>query len=275
MSSEATDHLSMADYHDVLMATNRSRSLIMGHLKNHVIAEIDKEIQVWILDETTRRKNELKPRLLEDKQMYYAQCIKKIKQEQDQFARADLKDYYSTCLTILKKEADALLKQEIAAYKESQRASCGPTEAPAQSALNLPSAAVPPLLTPQQPLQQPTYHMEAQTPITTQDMTSNDPTSKETPTANISPESNLAHTPSPLDSGPPLNPTLLNLLNQISECMDQLESRLLAPNTHPPQPKKNPTKPPLDPPHPPPPPPPPQTDTPTPPQNAWMLAPTS
>jgi hypothetical protein len=46
MSPEANNHLSMADYHNILLATDHSRASIMAHLKNHVIANIDRDIQV-------------------------------------------------------------------------------------------------------------------------------------------------------------------------------------------------------------------------------------
>jgi hypothetical protein len=79
--------------------------------------------------------------------------FKKIKQEQDEHARADLQDYYSKHLAVLKKEANVLLKQEISAYKMSQSAPHGPTD----TLMQHPSVPSPPapLLQAQPPLPQP------------------------------------------------------------------------------------------------------------------------
>jgi hypothetical protein len=98
--------------------------------------------------------------------MHYAQHIKKIKQEQDEHATADLQDYYGKHLTILKKEADVLLKWEISAYKESQSAPRSPTDTPAQRpSVPPPSAphpqAQPPLPQPPPPNKDPASKVQA------------------------------------------------------------------------------------------------------------------
>jgi hypothetical protein len=99
---EASEQLTMADYYDVLMATDHSRSAVMGHLMNILSSDLKKEVRIWVLEETAKRREDLRPRLLEDAQMHYSHHMKKIMQEQDQCAEADLQDYYSKHLFDLK-----------------------------------------------------------------------------------------------------------------------------------------------------------------------------
>jgi hypothetical protein len=68
---ESSDRLTWEDYQSTLMATDWSWLAVIGHLKCHLVADIDKDIQAWIDNETARNKNELHPRLQENKQIHY------------------------------------------------------------------------------------------------------------------------------------------------------------------------------------------------------------
>ena len=93
-SLDASDRLTLADYSSVLMATDRSRSVIMGYLMDGLSLDIEKEVQLWRLDETERRRNELRPRIREDSKAYYLQHWKKATQEQDQIIEVNCQEYY-------------------------------------------------------------------------------------------------------------------------------------------------------------------------------------
>ena len=75
---EAGDRMMVADYRDALIATDHSRLAVMGHLMNHLCGNIEKEIQWWMFNESTKRKNALRPRLQEDTEAYYTHRWKKI-----------------------------------------------------------------------------------------------------------------------------------------------------------------------------------------------------
>jgi hypothetical protein len=103
---ESSDRLTWEDYQLTLMATDRSQSSVIGHIKRHLLADIDKDIQIWIDDETTRNRNKLHPRLQKDKQIYYTQRLKKISQEQDRLVEVNCQEYYDRHLLELKKDAN-------------------------------------------------------------------------------------------------------------------------------------------------------------------------
>ena len=118
---DASDRLTLADYSSVLMATDRSRRAVLGHLMDGLSPDIEKEVQMWHLDETEKRRNELRPRLQEDTESYYTQHWKKITQEQDRIIEGNCKEYYGKRLLERTKDTEAQLKLEIAKLREEKR----------------------------------------------------------------------------------------------------------------------------------------------------------
>jgi hypothetical protein len=118
------------DYRVALMTMDHSRTAVMVHLMNHLSGDIEKEVEKWVKEEVTRRRNALRPRLQEDTEMYYTQCWKKITQDQDQIAKANCQEYYDKCYIDLIKDADAQLKQEIKAYREEKGKPSGTRQTP-------------------------------------------------------------------------------------------------------------------------------------------------
>jgi hypothetical protein len=132
---ESSDRVTWEDYQSTLMATDRSRASVIGHLKLHLLPAIDKDIGKWIDDETARYKNELRPRLQEDKQIHYTRQLERIIKEQDRLVVADSQGHYEKRLLELKREADIQLKREVAQYKATKKTSlleqADPTAQPA------------------------------------------------------------------------------------------------------------------------------------------------
>jgi hypothetical protein len=70
--------LSWLDYQETLMATDHSHLAVMNHLKNHLLVDIGRDLEIWLLDEMNKGRNELHPQLQEDKQLHYTRCVKEI-----------------------------------------------------------------------------------------------------------------------------------------------------------------------------------------------------
>jgi hypothetical protein len=94
------------DYHIVLMVADCSCEVVMGHLLNHLSGFIENETEAWKLDEITKRRNALRPRLQENTELYYTQYCMQIQKEQDKRAEVDCQDYYGKCLIKLTKDAN-------------------------------------------------------------------------------------------------------------------------------------------------------------------------
>jgi hypothetical protein len=92
---EASDQLTMVDYSSVLMALDCSRSAVIGHFMKILSREIKKDIQQWHLEETSKRKNTIRARIMEDVKAYYTQQWNKKTQVQDRIIKANCQEYYS------------------------------------------------------------------------------------------------------------------------------------------------------------------------------------
>ena len=88
------------------MVADHSWEVVMGHLFNHLSGFIENETEVWKLDEITKRRNALRPRLQENTELYYTQHCMQIWKEQDKRAEVNCQDYYGKCLIKLTKDAD-------------------------------------------------------------------------------------------------------------------------------------------------------------------------
>jgi hypothetical protein len=69
--NRAQNRLSEADYTAILMATDRSRTTVMDRILSHVSADIHKEVSIWALDEGTRQRNTLRPKIREESKNFY------------------------------------------------------------------------------------------------------------------------------------------------------------------------------------------------------------
>jgi hypothetical protein len=94
MNLEASDWLMMMDYSSVLMASDRSRSVVIGHFMKILSREIEKDIQQWCLEETSKRKNAIRARIMEDIEAYYMQQWNKKTQVQDWIIEVNCQEYY-------------------------------------------------------------------------------------------------------------------------------------------------------------------------------------
>ena len=76
----ALEVLSSDNFEEILMATDHSCMAVMDKILDYIGTDIQKEVNIWALEEDTRRKNSLKPKLREDTDCHYATQLAQIQQ---------------------------------------------------------------------------------------------------------------------------------------------------------------------------------------------------
>jgi hypothetical protein len=113
---DAMDRLTEADYRCILTATDRSRTAVMGVIRENMTEAMFKETQKWARDEDARRKNELRVQLRQDAENFYTARMLQTQKVEEKRAEVDCREYYGKCFFKLTKNTDAQIKKDIATY---------------------------------------------------------------------------------------------------------------------------------------------------------------